>query len=256
MNWLCTLLESAVETVKEPTYFEKMFKKIGEIEPRTWIALAALVALAVVLMLVGKKAKWSATTIAFAALTIALSFLLSNIRLYRMPQGGSITPASMLPLMLFAYAFGTVPGLLTGLAYGVLQYLQTPGMLPIAPFYAVCQIVLDYLLAFAMVGLAGLFRGWTRKGGKEPVALGCGITLAMVMRFVCTVASGVLFFAEYAEGSGQSPLVYSILYNGAYMLPETVICVALGMLIGPRLAKALRRAAGLRGAVPVAAEKQ
>ncbi len=256
MNWFCVLLESTAMAAKEPSYFEKMFKKIGEIEPRTWIALAALVALAVLLLLVGKRAKWSATTLAFAALSIALSFLLSNIRLYRMPQGGSITPASMLPLLLFSYAFGTVPGLLTGLTYGLLQYLQTPGMLPIAPFYAVCQIALDYLLAFAMVGAAGLFGSWTHKGGNERVALGCGITLAMVLRFVCTVASGVLFFAEYAEGSGQSPLVYSTLYNGAYMLPETVICVALGMLIGPRLVKALRRTAGLREGAKAAGDKQ
>ena len=121
-----------------------MFSKLAEISVSTWIALAALAALGAVLLVVGKgKGRWNASTLAFAALAIALSFLLSNIRLFRMPQGGSITPASMLPLMLFAYAFGVVPGLLAGLAYGVLQFLQTPGLLPIPPLYALTQIILD-----------------------------------------------------------------------------------------------------------------
>ena len=107
--------------------WERMFKKLGELTPASWIAIGALVALGAVLLVVsGKRDKWSPAMLAFAALSIALSFLLSNIRLYRMPQGGSVTPASMLPLMLFAYAFGVAPGLLAGLAYGLLQLVQMP----------------------------------------------------------------------------------------------------------------------------------
>lgn len=242
MNALLLSLETATTTVAEPSYFEKMFKKIGEIEVGAWIALVALVALAVILMLVSrKKNTWSAKTIAFAAICIALSFLLSNIRLYRMPQGGSITPASMLPLMLFSYAFGIIPGLLTGLGYGLLQLLQSPTIL--TPF----QVLLDYPLAFAMLGLAGVMGKWGQKNKKDMLALGAGITIASVMRFVCVVLSGVLFFSEYAEGSGQTPFVYSFLYNGAYMLPEAVICIVLGMLVGPRLCKVMRQSAGIRG---------
>lgn len=224
------------------TYLQSVFKKVGQISPPMWIALAALVALAVVLLVIGgKKAKWSATTIAFAALALALSFLLSNIRLYRMPQGGSITLASMLPLMLFSYAFGVIPGLLTGVAYGVMQFLQTPSLLPIAPFFAVCQLILDYILAFGLIGLAGVF---SKKRGNDQWRLSYGIALASVLRFVCSVASGVLFFAEYAEG--QNPFWYSVVYNGSYMLPELVICVVIGVLIGPRLCKVMRQSANVK----------
>ena len=220
--------------------FERMFKKLGELTPASWIAIGAMVALGVLLLAVsGKKNKWSPAMLAFAALSIALSFLLSNIRLYRMPQGGSVTPASMLPLMLFAYAFGLAPGLLAGLAYGALQLIQMPTIL--TPF----QVILDYPLAFAVLGFAGLLRGWVQKGGNEYAALSIGVTLAQLLRFACSTLSGVLFFAEYAEGSGYGPLLYSIVYNGSYMLPETLICLAVALLVGKRLAAMMRKFAGL-----------
>lgn len=217
-----------------------MFKKLGELTPASWIAIGALVALGAVLLVVsGKRDKWSPAMLAFAALSIALSFLLSNIRLYRMPQGGSVTPASMLPLMLFAYAFGVAPGLLAGLAYGLLQLVQMPTIL--TPF----QVILDYPLAFAVLGLAGVLRGRVQKGGNEYAALTVGVILAQGLRFVCSTLSGVLFFAEYAEDSGYTPLVYSVVYNGSYMLPETLICLAVALLVGKRLAAVMRASAGL-----------
>ncbi len=219
-----------------------MFSKLFQLSLPMWIALIALIALAALLMMIGKrKSKWNATTLAYAALAIALSFLLSNIRLYRMPQGGSITPASMLPLMLFAHAFGIVPGLLTGLAYGVLQFLQTPALLPISPFFAICQVVLDYLLAFGLIGLAGI---GSKHPDREKQYLVVGIALACALRFVCAVASGMLFFAEYA--GDQNPLWYSVVYNGSYMLPEMLICIILGFLIGQRLCRIMRQSAGIR----------
>ncbi|MCL1854503.1 MAG: energy-coupled thiamine transporter ThiT [Clostridia bacterium] len=223
-------------------YLQSMLKKIGDISPATWIALAALLALGILLLVIGKrKNQWNTTAIAFAALAVALSFLLSHVRLYRMPQGGSITPASMLPIMLFAHVFGVAPGLLVGLAYGILEFLQTPVLLPIAPLHAICQIILDYLLAFGFLGLAGI-------GGKRVslkiAAIPLGILLAATLRFLCSVASGVLFFAEYA--GERSPLWYSVAYNGTYMLPETLICVAVGLVIGPGLCRIMRKSAGFR----------
>ncbi|MEA5013498.1 MAG: energy-coupled thiamine transporter ThiT [Candidatus Limiplasma sp.] len=213
-----------------------MFSKLAEVSVSAWIALAALVALAVLLLVIGKgKGRWNASTLAFAALAIALSFLLSYIRLYRMPQGGSITPASMLPLMLFAHAFGVVPGLLAGLVFGVLQLLQDPVIL--TPF----QVILDYLLGFGLLGLAGI---GGQKKNKEKLFFPLGIALASFLRFLCSVLSGVLFFAEYA--GDQNPLWYSIVYNGSYMLPEALICIIVALLIGPRLTKVMRQSAGLR----------
>ena len=242
-------LSSEAATAAVPTfgenvaaYFQSMFKKVGEISLPMWIVLIALVALGMVLLTLGsKKQKWNATTIAYAALAIALSFLLSNVRLYRMPQGGSITAVSMLPLMLFSYTFGIIPGLLTGTAYGVLQFLQTPSMLPIAPLYAICQIILDYILAFGCMGLAGMF-GKSQKDDR--IYLPSGIAVASALRFVCSVLSGVLFFAEYA--GNQNPWIYSALYNGSYMLPELILTAVVGAFIGPRLCRVLRRNATIR----------
>ena len=102
-----------------------MFKKFAETPLTLWIALAVVVALCVIFAaLVKTRRKWNARMLASGALCVALSFVLSCIRLYRMPTGGSVTPGSMLPLMLFSVAYGAGPGLLAGLVYGVLQYLQ------------------------------------------------------------------------------------------------------------------------------------
>ena len=220
-------------------YFGAMFKKVGEIGLPTWIVLAVLVAAGALLLMMGRKRQsWNAATISYAALAIALSFLLSHIRLYRMPQGGSVTVASMLPLMLFSYAFGIVPGLVSGVAYGILEFFQEPFLLPIAPLYAVCQLLLDYIIAFGCIGLTAVFHGKKR---KDTIALSCGIALAAFLRFACSTASGVLFFAEYA--GDQNPLIYSIVYNGSYMLPEMLICIALGVAVGPRLCKIMYKSA-------------
>lgn len=102
----------------------EMFEKFAEIPMGTWIALGLIVVFGVVLMCFTTKVKWNAKMLAYAALCIAVSFVLSYIRLLKMPQGGSITPASMLPIMMFAYAFGFGPGLICSLAYGVLQMFQ------------------------------------------------------------------------------------------------------------------------------------
>ena len=102
-----------------------MFSKFAEISPVVWGILAALVILGVVLFFVTRNSKkWTTRMLANAALCIALAFVLSYIRLYKLPQGGSITLASMLPIFLFAYAYGVAPGMLVGAAYGILQFIQ------------------------------------------------------------------------------------------------------------------------------------
>ena len=134
--WASALAEEAAQVTEEvteavaetaakadPTWAQEAVEKFAETPGTVWIALGVLVALGAILLAIGKTSKkWTAKTVAFGALAIALSFVLSCIRLYRMPQGGSVTPGSMLPLMLFSAAFGVGPGLLAGLAYGVLQY--------------------------------------------------------------------------------------------------------------------------------------
>lgn len=196
-----------------------MFSKFAEISPVVWGILAALVILGVVLFFVTRDSKkWTTRMLANAALCIALAFVLSYIRLYKLPQGGSITLASMLPLFLFAYAYGVAPGMLVGAAYGILQFIQE------AYFVHPIELLLDYPLAFALLGLAGLANRFSDKWGLIP-----GIILGTFGRFVCAFLSGVIFFGMYAP-EGQSVLVYSAVYNGFYLIPEAIICIVLAMV--------------------------
>ena len=196
-----------------------MFSKFAEISPIVWAIIATLAIVGVVLFAVTKDGKkWTARMLANAALCIALSFILSYIRLYKLPQGGSITLASMLPIFMFAYAYGVGPGMLVGAAYGFLQFIQD------AYFVHPVELLLDYPLAFAMLGLAGLSAKFSDQWGIIP-----GIVIGTFGRFICAFISGLIFFYMYAP-EGQSVLVYSIVYNGFYLIPEAIICIVLAMI--------------------------
>ena len=216
------VVEQAAEAA--PTWAQTAFEKFGETPTSVWIILVVLVALAAVLLGITRTGKkWNAKMLSYGALSIALSFVLSCIRLYRMPQGGSVTPASMLPLMLFAAAYGVGPGMLAGLAYGVLQYLQGGW------FANIWQFALDYLLAFAALGLVGLFRS-----DKKPWLLYVGMVVAALGRALSATLAGILFW-------DTAPLA-SLIYNGTYLIPDTLICILLAVLIAPRLLREMRRA--------------
>ena len=234
MNLFCSLAlaeETAAEEAQaaveeaakaDPTWLQNLVKKFTETPGTIWIAVGVLAALGVILLAVAKTSKkWTAKTIAFGALSIALSFVLSCFRLYRMPQGGSVTPGSMLPLMLFSAAFGMGPGLLAGLAYGVLQYLQGGW------FANVWQFALDYLLAFAALGLTGLARHLPDKWG-----LYCAMVIAALGRALSATLAGIMFWdtAPWA----------SLVYNGTYLIPDTLICIILALLIAKPVMKVLK----------------
>lgn len=200
----------------------EMFAKFAEIPVGTWIALGLIVAFGVVLMCFTTKVKWNAKMLAYAALCIAISFVLSYIRLLKMPQGGSITPASMLPIMMFAYAFGFGPGLICSMAYGVLQMFQD--------MYIVgwVQATLDYVLAFGSLALVALFRNW-----ESPFNFSVGVVVAGIVRVFFHVLSGVVYFAEYAP-EGMDPLVYSLAYNLSSAGVDALICAVIGFIPGVR----------------------
>ena len=200
----------------------EMFEKFTEIPVGTWIALGLIVAFGVVMMCFTTKVKWNAKMLAYAALCIAISFVLSYIRLLHMPQGGSITPASMLPVMMFAYAFGFGPGLVCSMAYGVLQMFQD--------MYIVgwVQATLDYVLAFGSLALVALFRGW-----KSPLNFSVGVVVAGIVRVFFHVLSGVVYFAEYAP-EGMDPLVYSLVYNLTSAGVDALICAVIAFIPGVR----------------------
>ena len=213
-------------------WFQTAFKDFGEFPAWAWIVVAVLLVGGVIAyrsLKGGHKTVWNTKMMAMGAVCIALSSVLSMIKIWKMPQGGSITAASMLPLMLFSYVYGMGPGCLVGALYGVLQFIIEPY------FLSLPQMLLDYPIAFGMMGLAGLFS----KMDDENLGLTVGVVLASVGRFVAAVLSGVIFFAEYA--GDQNPWVYSIVYNGSYMLPECIICVILCLAVGLRRARQLKK---------------
>lgn len=155
--------------------------------------------------------------LAEAALAIALAFVLGLITVFRMPLGGSIS-LEMVPLILLALRQGWKVGVLAGAAYGLVNLAVNPVILhPV-------QVLFDYPLPFAALGLAGLF---------SPTLRGAiiGTVVAVLARFVAHFVSGVVFFAAYAP-EGWNPYVYSAAYNAAYLVPSLAIAlVVVGVLL-------------------------
>lgn len=163
-----------------------------------------------------RSKKLSIQQLVFCAVAIALGTVLSNIKVFSFPTGGSITLLSMLVICLPGYWFGLGAGILTGVAYGVLQMLFDPYIL----FPA--QLVVDYLLAFGALGLSGLF--CKRKHGLIP-----GYILAVLGRYTFAVLSGWLFFGMYAW-EGWNPLPYSLAYNAIYIFAEAAVTIVVLLL--------------------------
>lgn len=151
----------------------------------------------------------STKKLVFSALGIALAFVTSYIKLWEMPMGGSITLLSMLFICLIGYWFGAGYGIITGVAYGMLQFIVDPYMLSIP------QMLLDYPLAFGALGLSGFFP-------KRKYGLQIGYVVGVFGRFLCSTLSGVLFFADYAP-EGLNPWAYSAAYQGSYLGVEMVL---------------------------------
>ena len=144
----------------------------------------------------------------FCAISVALAFVTSYIKFMRLPFGGSITLFSMFFLCFAGYLFGPKTGICTGVAYGLLQFLQDPYL------YSIGQFFLDYPLAFACLGMAGFFRN--QKWGLQK-----GIFLGVCGRYLCHVLSGYIFFGMYAP-EGVDPLIYTLGYNLTYLAPELI----------------------------------
>lgn len=176
------------------------------------IAILALLGLS---LLFAQKhtTKLTVKQLAFCAMSLALGTVLSNIKVFHFPTGGSITLLSMLVICLPGYWFGLGVGIMTGVAYGVLQMLIDPYIL----FPA--QLVVDYILAFGALGLSGIFAASKVKNGLLK-----GYIAAVLGRYVFAVISGWIFFGSYAwEGWGALP--YSLAYNAIYIFAEAVITV-------------------------------
>ena len=173
------------------------------------------------------------------ALMIALGTILANIKIYELPNGGSITLFSMLPFIMISFRHGVKWGLFTGFVNGCLQMLLGFWAPPTPTFlYFLGEVLLDYLVAFMALGTAEFF---ARPFKNRMVGVAVGTAVAGFLRFMCSFLSGVLVWGNLSDG--LPAWTYSLTYNGSYMLVECIICIALGLLVGERLAKELKKVA-------------
>ena len=192
-------------------------------------AVVIMALLVAVYILGGKKDVNNTRALVYGAVAVALSFALSYARLFKLPQGGSVTFASLLPLMIYCMMFGTRRGLLVCLVYGTLQALQDPYI--IHPM----QFLLDYPLAFGLIGVSGIFVEKNLFKNKI-VGFVLGALLAVGLRYACHVCSGVFAFADYFYWDSElmskydSAAVYSLAYN-SFALVDMAIAIVAGSLM-------------------------
>lgn len=191
------------------------------------VVIAALIVVAAILRHRNseKKAKLTTKQLVFSAVAMALAMLCSMIKFADLPMGGSVTLFSMLFIVLIGYWYGPYVGIMTAVAYGLLQFVTEP------IFYTIPQMLIDYPCAFGALGLAGFFSG--KKHGLQ-----IGYLAGVLGRYVFAVISGVVFFGAYAP-EGTPAIVYSLGYNATYLVPEAVITLIVISI--PPVANALAR---------------
>lgn len=211
----------------------------------TALVILLLIAMLAVIIISGRRDKWTARDIAIAAMCVAMSFILSCIKLYSMPMGGTVTPASLLPMMIYIVAFGPARGLVVGCAYGLLQLFQ--GAYVIHPM----QLLVDYPMAFGALALGGLVcympvpeqlgsAAVNAKGLRLNIQLPLAILLGYIGRYIMSVLAGVIFFSEYAGDQGA--MLYSLSYNFFYLAPDCLVCMLVSLVPGfTRLIRSIRK---------------
>ena len=173
-------------------------------------------------------------TIRLTETAVMLSFatVLSILPLLELPYGGSVTVCSALPLLVISYRHGCKWGVFAGVVYGILQMLL--GMKNVmyftTPLSIAAVILLDYVLAFAALGLGGAFRKTLK---NQTLALVCGGILALLLRYILHTVAGATVWAGLSIPS-QAALAYSLAYNATYMIPETLVSV-LGTVLVSRV---------------------
>lgn len=203
--------------------------------PAGYIALTVILAAVLLSILAfGRKKDMRTNTkqLVFCAVAMALAMITSYIKFGSLPFGGSITLFSMFFISFVGYLYGPSVGITTGLAYGILQLITEPYI------YHPLQVLLDYPLAFGMLGLAGFF--CAKKHG-----LVTGYVVGVFGRYLCHVLSGYIFFADYAP-EGMNPLLYTLGYNATYLVPELAATVVI--LFVPAVIKGLGRVKAMANA--------
>ena len=193
-----------------------------------YLAMAGLiVALALLTFFFGRKDRkgFDSRTISYAAVCIAMSFALSYLAPIHLPYGGSVTIASLLPLMIYSYMFGVRKGVFAGAIYGLLQVIQDPWILHPA------QLLLDYPIAFAGIGLAGMFRGVEKFRKMPQVSFLLGALVGSVIRYLAHLFAGVFAFGQFAADYGfDSDWLYSLTYN-SFVFADIAIAIVVGIFV-------------------------
>jgi len=203
-----------------------------------YVFTALLVAVVAVLtVLFGKREKSVDATkeVAYAAICLALSYALSYVKFFSLPQGGSVTFASLLPLMLYSYMFGARKGVLAGVVYGLLQFVQSP------QFYQPMQVLLDYPIAFGAIGVAGIGRNLGLKNVTAQFVVGA--VAAGVLRYLAHVISGYYVFSSWAM-EGYTAFSWAVVYNLFVIVDVVIVVVAGALLFASRSARAAILSAG------------
>lgn len=209
------IITSLVKTYSSGAEIDVM----GEVLLYFFTAVIVII-IAVVTLLFGKKKPSSTKSIVYASVCIAMSFALSYIRFLELPQGGSITFASLLPLMVYSYMFGIRKGVIAGIIYGFLQFIQAPW------FYHPIQFLLDYPIAFGAIGLTAILKEKSLLKGKAPLTFALGALIAVTIRYLSHVISGIFVFGSGDPNYGA--VAWSFLYN-AFAFADLAVCLVAGV---------------------------
>ncbi len=191
-----------------------------------WISVGAVIVLLALIAVFGfsKKstARYDAKRVAFAGVCVASSFVLALIKFKPVQYGGSITLASFVPILIYAYVYGPWEGFAVGLIHGLLNFIESPYILTPATF------ILDYLLAFVSVGIMGFFgKMKENRSSTLPLVLGCVCVFSA--RFLSHLCSGMIFFLQDAvwvtlpEWAMGNAFVYSLIYQCVYIPADAFI---------------------------------
>ena len=211
-----TLIKNATELLAQPTSL--------------FTLLAVLVFIFGYLQM--RRIRFTTSMLINVALMLALTVVLHQLRIYHMPQGGSVTLGAMVPLLFLTYRYGAGIGCLAGFVYGMINLMQDAFI--VHPL----QVLFDYPLPYMALAIAA----------AVPGRIYLGAALAFAARFLCHYISGVVFFGSYAPPD-TSPYLYSLVFNATYLVPEAVVCLLLLRILPvPRLLAAMDQRTPLYGA--------
>lgn len=191
-----------------------------------WVSLAvAILLIGIIAILCISNKRLSTRALASSGVTLALSFVLLILGVPPVPNGGSITLASLLPVMVFAFFYGFTPALLTGIVLSIVYFLSAPYVLTPLTFF------LDYILAFSCVAIVALFKNAIK---NKTAALVVGISAAYGWRFPMHFISGIIYFdmGVICEGfPTDNAVIFSLAYNAAYLIPDYLIAAIAGAIL-------------------------